>query len=141
MVIVSQDNIDKCIKQNVYGCNAGSKARNLKRLFDLKIGDKLIFYSTGISKFIGIFEVSKPFYESTEKIWEDDVYPLRIGIKPVIIPQKDNWLDVKNMINDLEYFTNKTQWSIHFLNNLMPVSESDYNIIKSEMEKAIAKVN
>lgn len=76
MVAIHKDNIDTCIKAGIYGCNSGNQGRNLKRLFDLVPGDKLIFYATGISKFVGILEVTKPFFESKEKVWLDDIYPL-----------------------------------------------------------------
>ena len=32
----------------------------------------------------------------------------------------------KIIVNDLDYFRNKIQWSMHFMQNLMPVSEKDY---------------
>ena len=134
---VIKDNIEKCVEAGVYGANPGRAGMNVKRMLELEKGDKVIFYATGISKFAGIFEVTEPFYESEEKIWEDDIYPYRVRIKPVIYLPKEKWIDVRTLVNDLEYFRNKDKWSLHFLNNLMPVSEKDYELIKSKMEEAL----
>ena len=38
------------------------------------------------------------------------------------------------MVNDLDYFRNKIQWSMHFMQNLMPVSEKDYEKIKKALD-------
>jgi len=132
---VIKDNIEKCKEAGVYGCNAGRAGLNVKRLSELVPGDKIIFYATGISKFAGIFEVTESIYESSKIIWEDDVYPYRVNIKPVIYLPKDKWLDVQPLVNELDYFKNKVQWSMHFMQNLMSVSEKDYELIKNTMQK------
>ena len=132
---VAKDNIEKCIEAGVYGTNAGRIGLNVKKLCELEIGDKLILYASGISKFAGIVEVKKTFYESEEKIWEDSVYPYRVGIKPIIYLPKHKWLDAKDYVFALDFFSNKVHWSLHFINNLMPVEQKDYEYLKSEMEK------
>lgn len=134
---VIKDNIEKCVKSGVYGCNEGRAGLNVKRLSEMFPGDKIIFYATGISKFAGIFEITDSIYESHAKIWEDDVYPYRVNIKPVIYLSKDKWLAVGPLVNDLQYFKNKVQWSMHFMQNLMNVEEKDYELIKSKMEEEL----
>lgn len=132
---VAKDNIEKCIEAGVYGTNEGRIGLNVKKLCELEKGDKLILYASGISKFAGIVEITKPFYESNDTIGEDGVYPYRVGIKPVIYLPKDKWLDAKDFVFALDYFKNKVQWSMHFINNLTPVELKDYEYLKSEMEK------
>lgn len=131
---VVKDNIEKCMQENIFGCNAGRGGVNVTRLSELLPNDKIIFYATGIAKFAGIAEITESIYEDEAKIWDNDIYPYRVKIKPVIYLPKEKWIDVKTMVNDLEYFKNKIQWSMHFMQNLRPVSESDY-------EKILAKMN
>ena len=69
------------------------------------------------------------------KRWNDGVYPYRVKIKPVIYLPKDKWINVRDMVNDLDYFRNKIQWSMHFMQNLMPVSEKDYKKLFDKMSK------
>lgn len=69
-----------------------------------------------------------------QTIWEDGIYPYRVKIKPVIYLTKDKCINIRDMVNDLDYFRNKIQWSMHFMQNLMPVSEKDYEKIKKALD-------
>ncbi|MBZ5728298.1 MAG: hypothetical protein LAP87_25355 [Acidobacteriia bacterium] len=57
-------------------------------------------YLTGISRFIGILEVVKPPYKDTTKlIWKDDVFPCRLGVKPIEVltpPHCAVWYERRN---------------------------------------------
>ena len=46
-------------------------------------GDYLLCYLTGISRWVGILEVSskKPFKDS-KPVWNDEVFPCRVNVKP-----------------------------------------------------------
>ena len=131
---VIKGNIEKCAETGIYGCNEGRAGLNVKRLSELLPGDKIIFYAAGLCKFAGIFEVTDSIYQSSEKIWEDAIYPYRVNIKLIIYLSKDKWLNVAPMVNELQYFKNKVQWSMHFMQNLMTVSQKDYELIKSKMQ-------
>ena len=130
---VIKDNIEKCMEVGIFGCTEGRAGINVTRLSELLPGDKIVFYATGISKFAGIAEVTESIYQDEKQIWKDGLYPYRVKIKPVIYLPKDKWINVRNMVNDLDYFKNKIQWSMHFMQNLMPVSEKDYEKIKKIM--------
>src|ERR1035438_3652797 len=55
-----------------------------KTVQQVHLGDYLLCYLTGISRFIGILEVVKaPYKDSTRLIWKDDAFPCRLGVKPV----------------------------------------------------------
>ena len=60
-------------------------------------------------------------------------YPL--NYEPLFYLPKDKWVNVRDMVNDLDYFRNKIQWSMHFMQNLMPVSEKDYKKLFDKMSK------
>jgi hypothetical protein len=50
----------------------------------VRVGDYLLCYVTGISRFIGILEVVKPPYrDHTKLIWHDAVFPCRLGVRVV----------------------------------------------------------
>lgn len=52
-----------------------------KRLVEkIQIGDYLICYITGISRFIGILEVKSKLFYDMSPIWEDDVFPYRVNV-------------------------------------------------------------
>lgn len=130
---VIRDNIEKCIEQGVYGCSEGRGGLNVSRLSELLPGDRIILYATGLCKFAGIVEITKSIFQDETPIWGNGLFPYRVSIKPVIYLPKNNWIDVKSLVNDLEYFKNKHQWSMHFMQNLRPVSEHDYKILLNKM--------
>jgi predicted RNA-binding protein len=132
---VIRGNIEKCVKAGVYGTSEGRSGLNVKRLLELEKNDVLVFYAAGICKLAGIFKVIEPVYESNTKIWDDNTYPYRVNIEPIIYLPEEKWIDIKDLINDLDYFKNKFSWSMHFIHNLLPVNEKDYHLIKSKMEQ------
>jgi hypothetical protein len=48
-------------------------------------GDKLLCYITGISRWVGVLRVTKPAYRSDERIWDMEVFPVRLGVEPEIL--------------------------------------------------------
>ena len=49
----------------------------------IKSGDYLLCYLTGVSRFIGILEVtSEPYWDETP-IWKDELFPCRMKVKVV----------------------------------------------------------
>lgn len=134
---VIKDNVEKCMECGIFGCSEGRGGINAIRLSELLPGDKIIFYAAGLCQFAGIAEVTESIYQDGSQIWDNGLFPYRVKIKPEIYLPKNKWLDVKTMVDDLEYFKNKVQWSMHFMQNLRPVSEKDYKKIKEEMDKII----
>ncbi len=131
---VVKDNVEKCMELGILGCSEGRGGVNVQRLSEMLPGDKIIFYATGVCKFAGIAEVTESIYQDETKIWDNGEFPYRVKIKPDIYLPKNKWIDVRTMVDDLEYFKNKIQWSMHFIQNLRPVSESDYKKIFTKMK-------
>ena len=48
-------------------------------------GDKLLCYLTGISRWVGVLRVTKPVYRSEDRIWDMEVFPIRLGVEPEIL--------------------------------------------------------
>lgn len=134
---VIKDNVEKCMESGIFGCSEGRGGINVTRLSEMLPGDKIIFYATGLCQFAGIAEVVESIYQDESQIWSNDVYPYRVKIKPDIYLDKKQWIDVRSMVNDLDYFKNKIQWSMHFMQNLRPVSENDYKKIKAKMRSLL----
>lgn len=48
----------------------------------LQVGDYLLCYLTGLSRFVGILEVVSPAYNDPEKsVWSDETFPCRVKVK------------------------------------------------------------
>ena len=54
----------------------------------IRKGDKIAIYTSATHSFIAICEVTKEHFVDSSPIWPDDIYPHRIGIEPLPMPQK-----------------------------------------------------
>jgi predicted RNA-binding protein len=124
----------------------GFKARRRRESAEMKPGDKLIFYLTGVMKFGGIanvesevFEDHTPVFKTEKKPGED--YPWRVGTSPERILNSDQWLDVKEYAERLEMTRKRGEyWRLAFQGNLHRISDEDYETISNDVDAALKKV-
>jgi restriction system protein len=64
---------------------SGFRDRRLTICEQIQPGDKLLCYLTGISRWVGVLLVTKPACRSEERIWDMDVFPVRLGVEPEIL--------------------------------------------------------
>src|SRR5208337_4264758 len=64
---------------------SGFRERRFPTCEQIKPGDKLLCYVTGISRWVGVLRVTKPVYRSEERIWDMEVFPIRLGVEPEIL--------------------------------------------------------
>lgn len=50
----------------------------------IKVGDHLLCYLIGVSRFIGVLEVTKAAFKDTVPIWKTDSFPSRVGVKVLV---------------------------------------------------------
>ena len=64
---------------------SGFRERRFRTCEQIHPGDKLLCYVTGISRWVGILTVTEPVYRSEERIWDMEVFPVRLGVEPEIL--------------------------------------------------------
>jgi hypothetical protein len=64
---------------------SGFRERRFKTCQQIQPGDKLLCYVTGISRWVGVLRVTKPAYRSNERIWDLEVFPVRLGVEAEIL--------------------------------------------------------
>jgi len=80
----------------------------------MKPGDYLLCYMTGISRWIGVLEVSGEPFKSTDPIWKDEVFPCRVPVKVVSALKPETAVPVLDMRDRLSVFLglkNPNLWS------------------------------
>lgn len=120
----------------------GFKSTRRRESAEMRPGDKLVFYLTGVMRFGGIAEVTSevfedhtPVFKSEKKPGED--YPYRVLTKPVRLLDRDQWLDVKDYAQRLEMTRARGEhWRLAFQGNLHRISEADYRLIEADVEAA-----
>ena len=124
----------------------GFKSTRRRESAEMKPGDKLIFYLTGVMKFGGIatiksevYEDHTPVFKSEKKPGED--YPFRAKTEPDRILDQDQWLDVKEYATRLEMTRRRGEhWRLAFQGNLHQISAQDYDMLSQEVDEARRKI-
>jgi len=83
----------------------------------IKPGDYLLCYLTGVSRFIGILEVTDIPYKDSTPIWKDEDFPYRLKVKVVAELTPDTAVPVLELRNRLSFFQNLSSpnaWTGHF---------------------------
>ncbi|HEX5369005.1 MAG TPA: EVE domain-containing protein [Dehalococcoidia bacterium] len=121
----------------------GFKSTRRRETGEMKPGDKLIFYLTGVMKFGGIVDIASEVYEDhspvfrTEKKPGED-YPFRVHTEPDRPLDQGRWLDVKEYATRLELTRRRGEhWRLAFQGNLHKISEEDYETISKDVDAAL----
>ena len=122
----------------------GFKSTRRGEVSGMKPGDKLIFYLTKIMKFGGVAEITSEYFEDHTKVFGSkkkpgEDYPFRVNVRPELLLDPDQYLDVKQWA-PLMQFTKKLpveHWRLAFQGNLHLIPESDYEMLRKEMDQAV----
>jgi predicted RNA-binding protein len=120
----------------------GFKSTRRRESAEMKPGDKIIFYLTGVMKFGGIitiksdvYEDHTPIFKSEKKPGED--YPFRARTEPDRVLDKDQWLDVKEYATRLEMTRRRGEhWRLAFQGNLHKIGQEDYDMLSKDVDAA-----
>jgi hypothetical protein len=81
-------------------------------------GDYLLCYLTGVSRFVGILEVtSAPFLKHEKDIWKDEDFPCRFNVKIVVQLTAETAVPVLELRDSLSFFQDLKSphaWTGHF---------------------------
>ena len=121
---------------------AGSKVSGFpesrwKTVKTMQVGDILVCYMKGYSRWFGTLEVvSKAFWDDKNIIWTDAVYPCRIPVRPKLIVEPDKGIPAKNTLFKLKLFEKVRigkSWGIVLRKSPRYLSEEDGNYIAEEL--------
>ena len=83
----------------------------------IRVGDYLLCYLTGISRFIGILEVTGIAFKDWTPIWKDEDFPCRLKVKVVAQLTPETAVPVLELRDRLTFFQGLTSphaWTGHF---------------------------
>ena len=96
---------------------SGFRESRWKTLQRVKPGDYLLCYLTGVSRFIGVLEVTSQAFRDSTPVWADEDFPCRVKVKPVVALTPQTAVPVKLLRGKLTVFENLTSphaWTGHF---------------------------
>jgi predicted RNA-binding protein len=122
------------IGASVYGTTLNKQSRMEK----VKPGEYLICYVTKISSFVGLLEITSKSYVDESRIWENNIYPVRVDVQPILILKAENGIQIYNLKEELTMFKNQkspNSWKGFFLNSLNVFREHDIQIIIEKLKE------
>jgi len=99
------------------GMVSGFRDSRWKTVQKMKPGDYLLCYLTGISRFIGILEVTSPAFRDQSPIWKDEDFPSRVRVKEVVSLTAETAVPVYELRDRLSFFKDVKSpiaWTGHF---------------------------
>ena len=96
---------------------SGFRETRWSTLQKVKPGDYFLCYLTGISRWIGLLEVTSEAFRDTAPIWKDEGFPCRVKVKAVAKLTPETGVPVKHMKDQLSVFQTTggaLAWTGHF---------------------------
>jgi len=105
----------------------------------ISIGDQLVCYLTGLSRFVGLLEVKSECYKDDSKIWESDPFPTRFHVRPLVVLQPETAVPVMELRKHLSFFKDLKfpgAWAVYFRASPVRLKESDAAVIVDAIHNA-----
>lgn len=136
IVVGSPENFELLRERGFDVC--GFKASRRKQSGEMRPGDRLVYYLTGVVQFGGIVEVTSEMFEDSSdfglrsKSKAGEEYPFRIQTKPVVIPPPGHYVDVREITDllDKTRALGPQKLGTAFRGNLHRISAADYEQIE-----------
>jgi len=108
----------------------------------IKPGDYLLCYLTGVSRFIGILEVTAAPYKDSSLIWKDEDFPCRLKVKSVVMLTPETAVPVVELRERLSMFIDMKSpiaWTGHFRGSPAKWKSSDGETVVQALLEAQEK--
>jgi len=118
---------------------SGFRERRKNSVKKIAVGDYLLCYLTGISRFIGVLEVTERFFYDETPIWESEDFPNRVRVKVVYKLEPETAVPVLSMRDILPMFRNlksKSAWTGFFRGSPVEFKKEDGEVIVESVRKA-----
>ena len=121
------------------GAVSGFRETRCKTVFRMSPGDYLLCYLTGVSRWIGVLEVTGPPFKSTDPIWKDEVFPCRVPVKVLVALKPETAvpvLDLRDRLSVFQGLKNPNLWSGAFRGSPARWKPSDGEAIVAAITEA-----
>lgn len=75
----------------------------------IKPGDYFLCYLVGVSRFIGILEITSNGFKDNSKIWDDEIFPCRLKVKVIESLTPETAVPIKEIRDQLSIFKDLTR--------------------------------
>ena len=121
---------------------SGYPDRRWNTVQNISVGDILLCYMKGKSCWFAALEVtSKPYRDFTNRIWSDDLYPSRIGVKVLVKLNPDRALSAALLLPRLKLFEkvrDSGHWAVVLRGAPKRIRDEDGGIVVGELRRLAA---
>jgi hypothetical protein len=121
---------------------SGFRQRRWRTVQQMKPGDILLCYLTGVGRWIGLLEVTGPPFQDTTPIWKLDDFPARVPVKIVAKLEPSTAVPVLEMRDVLSVFRDLKSphaWTGHFRGSPARWKSSDGQAVADAVTEAVSK--
>lgn len=107
----------------------------------IKPGDYFVCYLTGVSRFVGLLEVTSGVFESQDQIWKDELFPVRFNVSLVATLKPETAVPVHGLLTEFSWYkpgVEKGAWGAYFLGSPAPMAVADGEMVTAEILAAVA---
>ena len=124
----------------------GMKTRQRRKAERMEAGDQFVWYITGDQAFAGYATITGPSFEDHDLIWssgkkKDEDYPWRVPIGKEVVLPREGWVPAEGLARKLTYVQKwpAEHWRLAFQGNVHEIPESDFEIVRSEIDRAASQ--
>jgi EVE domain len=120
---------------------SGFRQSRRKSVQKMKVGDYLVCYLTGVSRFIGVLEVIGERYSDPSLIWKDDAFPERVRVKSVATLKPETSVPIAEVLDQFTWapeLKSPMAWTGHFRSSPLPMNVSDGEMVVRAILDALA---
>jgi predicted RNA-binding protein len=120
----------------------GFKSRQRKKVLEqMRPGDGLVYYLSGVQAFGGTVTIESEGYEDHEVIWQSkpgEDYPYRVKISPDVVLEEEQWVPSEVVAPGLAYVQKwpAEHWKLAFQGNLRQIPDEDYAALRQAIAAA-----
>ena len=118
----------------------GLKSQHRRKVQRVEVGDRVLFYVTGIRRFTATATVTASYEDDSESPWQKEGntgWSYRIGIKPEFVLDEPQYIQAGLLAHRLDYVRRwpPENWYMAFQGNLHLLPKNDFFIVEEEMKK------
>lgn len=120
---------------------SGFRPSRRKAVRRMKVGDYLVCYLAGVSRFVGLLEVTGASYSDATPIWKDEEFPERVPVKAVITLKPETGLPVKEVLDRFSWapkLRSPIAWTGHFRGSPVEWDRTDGEMVQVALQLAAA---
>ncbi len=119
----------------------GFRQHNWKRAANIKPGDIFLCYLTGVKRWVGLLEVVGDRYKDDSPIFEDEVFPVRFPVKPLVLLTPQQGVPMEALEGKLSFYpagAASNQWTGLVRSSPTRYDATDGGLIAAAIREAAA---